>query len=265
MGIAVLCLTLLAVAVLSDAQSAPSAPPFPVWPQQVRSRLIIIRTITKFLFVVANVWYFYAPLGQFSVDFDVKVPAYGPAFVKKGALFYDYTIQTARADYYDWCIPLFGKKRSTAESSGLYNVTCSFLMTPKAAYFISADFEIPADRCCLFGDIPPPTPDWLKNTQYNRTEWLRGHYSDKWYFPGTDDPSDPYYMYWDDHYNQKPVRFFGLASIGVTILDYTKYTVGPIKDKSIFNLPSPSCSNECQSPPEDFVDPFLNFLRRQHV
>jgi hypothetical protein len=39
-----------------------------------------------------------------------------------------------RADYYDWCIPLFGKKRA----AGLYNETCSFLMT-KAG--VSAEIE----------------------------------------------------------------------------------------------------------------------------
>jgi hypothetical protein len=194
------------------------------------------------------------------VEFDVKVPAYGPAFIKKGALFYDYTIQTARADYYDWCIPLFGKRRS---AEGLYNVTCSFLMTAKAAYFIAPDFQVAEDKCCLFGQIPPPTPDWLKNTDYNTTEWLRGHYADKWYFPGTDDPEHPYYIYWDDHFTSDPVRFFGLASIGVTILDYTKYSVGPIKDKSIFNLPSSSCQSECISPPSDFMDPFLAMLQKK--
>ena len=63
--------------------------------------------------------------------------------MKQGALFYDYTTQRARADYYDWCIPLFD---GNSGGGNLYNETCSFLMTPKGAYFI---------RCLVAP--PPPT------------------------------------------------------------------------------------------------------------
>ncbi|ELR21702.1 uncharacterized protein ACA1_384050 [Acanthamoeba castellanii str. Neff] len=105
---------------------------------------------------------------QFTVDFDVLVPDYGKNFVKKGALYYDYKTQRARADYYDWCIPLFDG--TSGGGPNLYNETCSFLMTPKGAFFISPTFPIKEDRCCYFADIPPPTPDWLKNTRYNTTE-----------------------------------------------------------------------------------------------
>jgi hypothetical protein len=48
---------------------------------------------------------------------------------------------------------------------------------------------------------------------------------DKWWFAGTSDPSNPYYGYWDRVKDQRPVRFLGLSSIGVTILDYTAYKV----------------------------------------
>jgi hypothetical protein len=110
---------------------------------------------------------------QFTVDFDVLVPDYvrgidssrhlspcgfssspeiwqtdisavldrvtrlamqGKNFVKKGALYYDYKTQRARADYYDWCIPLFDG--TSGGGPNLYNETCSFLMTPKGAFFI---------------------------------------------------------------------------------------------------------------------------------
>jgi hypothetical protein len=123
--------------------------------------------------------------------------------VKKGVLYYDYASQRARADYFGWCIPLFDG--SGGGEQGLYNETCSFLMTPKGAYFIrfvrlstrratpsfkscltpgtyvvhvhvshaSPTFPIKEDRCCYFADIPAPTPDWLKNTRYNTTE-VRG-------------------------------------------------------------------------------------------
>src|SRR4051794_8074588 len=57
----------------------------------------------------------------------------GKNFVKKGVLYYDYTTQRARADYYDWCIPLFD---GPSGGPNLYNETCSFLMTPKGAFFI---------------------------------------------------------------------------------------------------------------------------------
>lgn len=108
--------------------------------------------------------------------------------MKGGALFYDYAIQSARADYYDWCIPLFDGNNG---GDNIWNHTCSFLMTSKGAYFIrsirltpqaivqfhladvlccSPTFPIKEDRCCYFAEIPPPTPDWLKNTKYNTTE-----------------------------------------------------------------------------------------------
>jgi hypothetical protein len=48
---------------------------------------------------------------------------------------------------------------------------------------------------------------------------------DKWWFAGTSDPNNPYYGYWDRAKDQRPVRFLGLSSIGVTILDYTAYKV----------------------------------------
>lgn len=88
-----------------------------------------------------------------------------------------------RADYYDWCIPLFGKKRA---ARGLYNETCTFLMTKAGTYFISPDFPIAADRCCMFeAGLAMPTPDWLSNTQYNGTATIRDKLCDLWWFPGT--------------------------------------------------------------------------------
>lgn len=169
-----------------------------------------------------------------------------------GTLYYDYKIHSARAFYYDWCIPLFdgsiASSKLTNGKLGAYNHTCSFLMTAKGTYFISPDFSYEPDRCCYFGDIPPPTPDWLKNTQWNGTEILRGAKCNVWYFPGTDNPDDPYYAYWSRMDKQNtPQRFLGLSSIGVTILDYTSYKPGPI-DPHMFDVP-PNCNHDCVAPP----------------
>jgi hypothetical protein len=116
-------------------------------------------------------------------------------------------------------------------------------------YFISPDFPIESDRCCLFeAGLAMPTPDWLRNTAYNGTAPLRGQSCDVWWFAGTNDPDEPYYGYWDNAATQSPVRFLGLSSIGVTILDYTSYTVGPYKEPSIFS-PPPHCHTPCVTPP----------------
>jgi hypothetical protein len=136
----------------------------------------------------------------------------------------------------------------TKGQQGMYNHTCSFLMTAKGTYFISPNFPFVPNRCCYFGPIPPPTPDWLKNTQWNGTATLRGSQCNVWWFPGTDDPSDPYYGYWSKiDPDNTPVRFLGLSSIGVTILDYTSFTKGPVHHK-MFEVPD-GCSAECISPP----------------
>lgn len=184
----------------------------------------------------------------------------GPNFKYKGIIYYDYEIQRARAYYNDWCIPLFddgaaAKLLGPAAASkfsrgqqGMYNYTCSFLMTGKGTYFISPDFPFAPNRCCYFGDIPPPTPDWVKNTQWNGTESLRGQMCNVWYFPGTEDPDNPYYAYWSriDRDNT-PVRFLGLSSIGVTILDYTTFKKGPVP-LHLLEVPE-NCSNDCLPPP----------------
>ena len=57
---------------------------------------------------------------------------------------------------------------------------------------------------------------------------------DVWWFAGTSDPNEPCYGYWDsiepDTLN-KPVQFFGLSSIGPTILEYMTFEHGPIPKK----------------------------------
>lgn len=171
-----------------------------------------------------------------------------------------------RAYYDDWCIPLFDdaatpeklsfkmkrQLRGPSAHPGMYNHSCSFLMTEKGTYFISPDFPFTPNRCCKFdAQIGPPTPDWVTNTQWNGTDTLRGSKCNVWWFPGTDDPSHPYYGYWSkiDEKNT-PVRFLGLSSIGVTILDYTSYLIRP-PSIGQFEIPD-NCQRECESPPAKF-------------
>ena len=50
-----------------------------------------------------------------------------------------------------------------------------------------------------------------------------------WWFPGTKDPSKPCYGYWNAKDDVKtPIRFFGLSSLGNSILDYHDFKIGMI-------------------------------------
>ena len=49
-----------------------------------------------------------------------------------------------------------------------------------------------------------------------------------WWFPGTSDPNKPCYGYWSAKDSSKrPVQFFGLSSLGPTILDYYTFSKAP--------------------------------------
>ena len=57
---------------------------------------------------------------------------------------------------------------------------------------------------------------------------VQGVNCDVWWFPGTSDPDQPCYGYWNSlNKLHTPVQFFGLSSLGPTILDYSNFTVGP--------------------------------------
>ena len=52
---------------------------------------------------------------------------------------------------------------------------------------------------------------------------------DVWWFPGTNDPNKPCYGYWNAKDDETtPMRFFGLSSLGPTILDYFDFKPGTI-------------------------------------
>jgi hypothetical protein len=120
---------------------------------------------------------------EFNTRFLTKVEQYGPVWAQPGRVWYNNNLRALRADYYDWCIPLFDD--APAAINGRWNFTCSFLQTAasETTYFISQQPNpVIKTPCCVFDTpLPPPTPDWLKNTVFNTTELANGVLCDKWY------------------------------------------------------------------------------------
>lgn len=191
----------------------------------------------------------------FTIDFDVLVESYGKDWKSSGLLYYDWTNKTFRADYIDWCLPLFGSdidsgRGAPGESD---NYTCSFLATNGNMYFVnhtSQDKVWRENDCCLFQQgLGATAPDWMKNDQYNGTDNIRGMDVDVWWFPGTNDPNKPCYGYWNIRDKENtPVRFFGLSSVGPTILDYSKFQPGMIDGSVDISVPNDGCNQECKPP-----------------
>ena len=66
---------------------------------------------------------------------------------------------------------------------------------------------------------------------------LQGKYCDVWWFPGTNNPQEPCYGYWNIRDKQNtPWQFFGLSSVGPTILEYDTFTPGIIPPGAIDNI-----------------------------
>ena len=84
-----------------------------------------------------------------------------------------------------------------------------------------------------------------------------------WWFPGTNDPEKPCYGYWNakDDINT-PVRFFGLTSVGPTILNYHDFEPNKIPQSIIIAIfyyfgmdidiemkpPNENCYKKCEPP-----------------
>jgi hypothetical protein len=181
----------------------------------------------------------------FSVSYDVLVEKYGD-WKRSGNLNYHWPNKTFRADYIDWCLPLFD-----SGSSENNDYTCSFLATKGNMYFVNHTSEIWAENdCCMFeAGLGATSPDWMKNDQYNGTGNIRGIAVDVWWFPGTNDPSKPCYGYWNrrDKMNT-PVRFFGLSSLGPTILDYHSFKPNVLVADTDLSLPHAGCDKVCEPP-----------------
>ena len=183
----------------------------------------------------------------FTIKFDVFVEEYGEGWKSQGILYYHWPSKTFRADYIDWCLPLFD---SPTEFN---NYSCSFLATQGNMYFVnhtSQEKIWKENQCCLFaGGLAATPPDWMKNDQYNGTDKIDGVDVDVWWFPGTNDPNKPCYGYWNIRDQIKtPFRFFGLSSIGPTILDYHDFKPGIIDDEADISMPGTGCNEICESP-----------------
>lgn len=208
----VFCLLSISVAIPVAHQQQMQPPPYPVWPD------------------------------QFTVSFTVYVEEYGPDWKSHGSLFYNWQMKSFRGNFNDWCLPLFD------DPSEFNNYSCSFVATGGNMYFVnvSSSSTWKDAQCCLFehglGAIPP---DWVKNSQYNGTAIVRGANVDVWWVPGTSDPNKPCYGYWNIREDNVPVQFFGLSSLGPTILDYWDFIPG---DKFNVVLPDTDCSKECEPP-----------------
>ena len=212
-------LTFVAAVGGSPAKHSQQQPPVPVWPD------------------------------VFTIDYEVLVEDYGENWKSQGALSYHWPNKTFRADYIDWCLPLFD-----SGPGEFNNYTCSFLATNGSMYFVnhtSPNGVWAENECCLFAEgLAATPPDWMKADQYNGTDRIRDMDVDVWWFPGTNDPNKPCYGYWNrrDEINT-PVRFFGLSSIGPTILDYYKFMPGVIMDDIDLSMPLTNCNKECEPPP----------------
>ena len=133
------------------------------------------------------------------------------------------------------------------------NYTCSFLATNGNMYFVnhtSPDKTWEENDCCLFqGGLSPTPPDWMKNDQYNGTDTIDGTDVNVWWLPGTNDPENGCFGYWTiiDKMNT-PFRFFGLASVGPTILNYSEFEPGKIHEGIDLSMPVTGCDEECKPP-----------------
>lgn len=182
---------------------------------------------------------------KFTAEFTVRVEQFGPEWSAKGVVYYDWETKVFRADYIDWCLPLFDT--GNPENS---NFTCTYLARD-SMYFVNGTSEDWKSRfCCLFEKgLAVVPPDWMKNEQYNGTASLRGKYCDVWWFPGTNNPQEPCYGYWNIRDEQNtPWQFFGLSSVGPTILEYDTFTPGIIPPGIELDIPNEQCTKECQPP-----------------
>lgn len=201
---------------LSSTHAAGQQPPLPLWPT------------------------------VFSIQYKVLVEEYGDDWKSLGNLNYHWPNRTFRADYIDWCLPLFD-----SGPGEFNNYSCSFVATKGNMYFVNHTSNIWAEnKCCMFEEgLAAISPDWMKNCQYNGTDKIRDIEVDVWWFSGTSNPTKPCYGYWSNRNDHKtPVQFFGLSSIGPTILDYYNFMPGELSEGTDLSLPLEGCDKECEPP-----------------
>uniref|UniRef100_A0A1X7U0R2 Uncharacterized protein n=1 Tax=Amphimedon queenslandica TaxID=400682 RepID=A0A1X7U0R2_AMPQE len=170
--------------------------------------------------------------------------------------------ETFRADYIDWCLPLFDDG-----SSDHNDYSCSFFATAEDMFFVN--FTASSGKwedydCCLFeAGLAAVPPDWMKAEQYNGTDVINDIPVDVWWFPGTSDPSKPCYGYWNAKDELKtPVRFFGLSSLGPTILDYRDFEPQKIPQNIEMTKPNDNCHKKLISisKPSNFITVWIGLI-----
>lgn len=66
-------------------------------------------------------------------------------------------VQTFRADYIDWCLPLFGSTQPNPGSAKSNYYTCTFLATEGNMFFVNHTANSwEEDDCCLFQKVRVP-------------------------------------------------------------------------------------------------------------
>jgi len=79
---------------------------------------------------------------QFVANFTVLVENHGPQWTSTGRLIYDWTRQTQRADYWNWCLP------QTETPSPYSNHSCSYIIKDTTTYYIN--YTSPTTQtCCI--------------------------------------------------------------------------------------------------------------------
>lgn len=182
----------------------------------------------------------------FNFEFVIYVEEYGKDWNSTGDLNYHWPNKTFRSDFYKWCIPLFD-----SGPGEFNNYTCSFVATKGNMYFVNHTSDVWADNnCCLFeaglGAVPP---DFTKTGNYNGTGTIRDVKVDVWWWPGTSDPENGCFAYWnfvEEPYT--PVRFYGLTSVGPAILDFYNFKPNVLMEGTDLSLPLKGCDEECKPP-----------------
>lgn len=164
-----------------------------------------------------------------------------------GQLNYHWPNKTFRSDFFKWCIPLFD-----SGPGEFNNYTCSFVATEGNMYFINHTSEVWVNNeCCLFlKGLGPVPPDFMTaESMYNGTSTLRGMEVDVWWWPGSYDPENGCFGYWNAvEKPYTPVQFFGLTSVNRTILDFNDFKPGVLKEGIDLSLPLKGCNEECKPP-----------------
>jgi len=141
-----------------------------------------------------------------------------PYWAGRGITYYDWSIQSMRERYFDFCVPIF--------TNGS-NWRCDFLNTQSTSYLITYD-DRPSyvPPCCIFlQPWHPPAPNFLDNTTaaYNGTSMIGGSLAEWWVLDVPIDQGGPFgYAFF---YNSAtPAAFYFGAVNGWTLQNFFDFT-----------------------------------------